>query len=75
MSSGLRIVVVGDMWSVGPVPMARCPCCMGGITTVGNVDAFPGTSFGWFYPQPVSLLTRQNVPLSTSLNAGRCECL
>ena len=48
---------------------------MGGTTPVGNADTFPTTSFGWFYPRPVSLLARQNVLLSTLLNAGRCECL
>ena len=40
-----------------------------------NADAFPGTQFGWFYPQPVSLLSRPNEPLSALLNAGRCERL
>ena len=48
---------------------------MGNITLVGNVDAFPGTSFGWFFPRTVSLLTRRNVPLSELLNAWRCERL
>ena len=42
---------------------------------MGNADAFPSTSFGWFFPRPVSLLTRRNVPLSALLNVGQCECL
>ena len=40
-----------------------------------NADVFPGTSFDWFYPQPISLLTQRNVPLSALLNAERYECL
>ena len=42
---------------------------------MGNVDSFSGTSFGWFFPWHVSLLARSNVPLSTLLNAGRCNYL
>ena len=42
---------------------------------MGNADAFPSTSFGWFLPSPVSLLARRNMPLSGLLNAERCECL
>ena len=42
---------------------------------MGNADAFPIASSGWFFPRPVSLLTRQNVPLSALLNARQCECL
>ena len=48
---------------------------MGGISPVGNADAFQGASFGWFCPWPVSLLARRNVPLSALRNAGQCECL
>ena len=48
---------------------------MVGITPVGNVEAFPSTSFGWFYPRPVSLLANRNVPLSGLLNARQCERL
>ena len=44
-------------------------------TPVGNTDALPGTSFGWFYPQPVFLPIQQNMPLSVLLNVERCECL
>ena len=42
---------------------------------MGNAYSFPGASFGWFCPRPVSLLARRNVPLSALLNVGRCECL
>ena len=42
---------------------------------MGNADAFPGTSSGWFYPRPVSLLAQRNVPLLALLNTGRCERL
>ena len=42
---------------------------------VGNANEFSSTSFGWFYPRPISFLARRNLPLSTLLNAGRCECL
>ena len=63
------------MQSVGPVPKVGYIGGMGGITFVGNVDAFPGTSFGWFCPWPVSLLARWNGPVSALQNARRCECL
>ena len=63
------------MYSVGPVLKARYTSGMGGITPVGNADTFLGTSFDWFCPRPISLLARQNVPLSALLNAGRYECL
>ena len=42
---------------------------------VGNVDAFPRTWSGWFYPLPSSLLARQDAPLTVSLKAGRCKGL
>ena len=58
-----------------PSLKARYTRGMGGTTSVCNADAFPGTQFGWFYPQPVSLLARPNEPLSALLNAGRCERL
>ena len=58
MLSGLRIVAVDGVQSLGPVPKARCPGFMGGITPVGNADAFPSTPFGWFFPRPVSFLAR-----------------
>ena len=48
---------------------------MGSITLVGNVDAFPGTPFCWFYPRPVSLLAQRNVLLSALLNVRQCERL
>ena len=48
---------------------------MGSITPMGNADAFPGTSFGWFCPRPVFLLARRNGPLSALLNVGRYESL
>ena len=48
---------------------------MGGTTPACNVDAFPSAPFGWFYPRPVSLLTRRNAPPLALLNAGRCERL
>ena len=35
---------------------------------VGNAEAFPGTSFGWLCPRPVSLLADRNVQLSALLN-------
>ena len=41
---------------------------MGGIKPVGNAEAFPGASFGWLCPRPVSLLADQNVQLSALLN-------
>ena len=47
---------------------------MSDIAPVGNANAFLGTPFGWFCPRPFSLLSRRNVPLSTLLNVGRCEC-
>ena len=41
---------------------------------MGNANPFLGASFGWFCPQPVSLLAWRNVPLSALLNVGRCKC-
>ena len=38
-----------------------------------NAVAFSGTLFCWFCPRSVSLLAQKNVPLSTLLNARRCE--
>ena len=35
---------------------------------VGNAEAFPGASFGWLCPRPVSLLADRNVQLSALLN-------
>ena len=75
MSSGLQIVATGDMYSIGPVSKARYTGYMGGTTPMGNAYSFSGTSFGWFFPWHVSLLAWPNVPLSTLLNARRCECL
>ena len=40
-----------------------------------NANAFMGTSFGWFCPRPVSLLTWRIVPPLDLLNAGQCELL
>ena len=37
---------------------------------MGNAEAFPGASFGWLCPQPVSLLIERNVQLSALLNKG-----
>ena len=48
---------------MGPVPKARYTGGMGGITPVGNADAFSGTLFGWFCPRPVSLLAQWNMLL------------
>ena len=70
MSSGLQIFVACGMESVGPVPKEGYTGGMGDIMPVGNANAFPGTRFGWFYPRPVSLLSRRNVPLLALLNAG-----
>ena len=56
MLAGLRIVVAGGMYSVGPILEVRYTGGMGDITPVGNVDVFPSASFGWFYPRQVSLL-------------------
>ena len=35
---------------------------------VGNAEVFPGASFGWLCPRPVSLLADRNVQLSALLN-------
>ena len=35
---------------------------------VGNAEVFPGTSFGWLCPRPVSLFVDRNVQLSALLN-------
>ena len=44
---------------------------MGDIMPMGNAEAFSGTSFGWFCPRHVSLLSQLNMPLSALLNAGQ----
>ena len=56
MSFGLRIVVGGEIWSVGPIPKVGYTDGMIGITPIGNADAFPSVAFGWLCPRPISLL-------------------
>ena len=56
MSSVLRIVVAGEMWSVGPILKAGYTDGMIGITLMGNADAFPSVAFGWLCPRPISLI-------------------
>ena len=70
MSPGLQTAIASRMWSAGLVPKARYTTGMSGTTFACKADVFPGTSFGWFCPWPISLIAWRNVPPLALLNVG-----